>query len=78
LGEAGDAYRAEIERATTPPQAPQIQGLALKEITESAEETPESDATSTDAAAERRRALLVFAVLLGVVAAGFCVGESRR
>lgn len=78
LGEAGDAYRAEIERATTPPQAPQIQGLALKEIKESAEETPESDATSTDAAAERRRALLVFAVLLGVVAAGFCVGESRR
>ncbi|MBQ9798806.1 MAG: cobaltochelatase subunit CobN [Thermoguttaceae bacterium] len=75
LGEAGDAYRAEIERATTPPQAPQIQGLALTEITENAEKTPESDATSTDAATERRRAFLVFAVLLGIVALGFAVGE---
>ena len=75
LGEAGDAYRAEIERATTPPQAPQIQGLALKEITENVEKTPESDATSTDATAERRRALLVFAALFGIVALGFAVGE---
>ena len=78
LGEAGDAYRAEIERATTPPQAPQIQGLALTKIDENAGKTPESDATSTDAATERRRAVLVFAVLFGIVAAGFVCGEKRR
>jgi cobaltochelatase CobN len=77
LGEAGDAYRAEIERATTPPQAPTIQGLALTETTENVEKT-ENDATATDAAARRLRTLAVFAVLLGVVAAGFCVGGARR
>ncbi|MBQ2788329.1 MAG: cobaltochelatase subunit CobN, partial [Thermoguttaceae bacterium] len=77
LGEAGDAYRAEIERATTPPQAPQVQGLALTEVSESVEKTSD-DATSTNAATERLRTLVVFAALLGVVAAGFVCGGKRR
>lgn len=77
LGEAGDAYRAEIERATTPPQAPTVQGLTLTEQVEKIEKTSD-DATSIDAATRRLRTLAVFATLLGVVAAGFCVGGARR
>ncbi len=77
LDEAGDAYRAEIERATTPPQAPKIQGLRLAEVTENVEKEGKNDATATDGAAERLRTLVVFAVLLGIVATGFGVGGRR-